>query len=565
MDRDRIIDRLRGITVAVNDTEYKLGRELGRGGNGVAFLCRSQGTNQIVAKIYIPPDSRDLDARALERFKNEIAITSRIKHAHVIPALGAASVSIGAYQLPFYLMPAATDTLRKEIMAGQDPNAVEKKLRLFLRAAFGVACLHSHGIIHRDLKPENILINRLGEPWIADLGIAHVSPGFVSVGLKTIESERLLNRDYYAPEQRFGPATDVDCRADIYALGCIFYELLTSIPPVRAHAPNLSVVAAAFAPFDSVWKRMTEWDPERRYQSIEQAIEDISFAMGTVLAVLKGTAGFRNPDLNTMLKLFRANNDVQRRKGIEIAVRLGKSAVSDIHAMLGHRRREVRNTAAQALGQILDVSSIPLLVAALYGNSEKPSYFRPAADTAADALSHFPEEERIRAIRLIERPIRPEQIVTVLSGVDHAIAYDAVVSLKERNLLVLDWSETELSFLVVIDEDRAWPAVQEFLKTANDFRSRHLISRLSAQRRRMMTRQWIEKGVEYRWYADDQIELLVKAEFPLQERNELLQLVENHIRASHWKGEDKATLLRKIQALRSHKRTAVPGPKRRTA
>jgi serine/threonine protein kinase len=65
-------------------------------------------------------------------------------------------------------MPAATDTLRKEIMAGQDPNAVEKKLRLFLRAAFGVACLHSHGIIHRDLKAENILINRLGEPWIAD-------------------------------------------------------------------------------------------------------------------------------------------------------------------------------------------------------------------------------------------------------------------------------------------------------------------------------------------------------------------------------------------------------------
>ena len=62
---------------------------------------------------------------------------------------------------------------------------------------------------------------------MADLGIAHVNPDFVTVGLQTIESERLLNRDYYAPEQRFGKATAVDHRADIYALGCIFYEMLT--------------------------------------------------------------------------------------------------------------------------------------------------------------------------------------------------------------------------------------------------------------------------------------------------------------------------------------------------
>ena len=57
--------------------------------------------------------------------------------------------------------------------------------------------LHSHGLVHRDLKPENILLNKAGSPWVADLGIAHVNPEFVSVGLKTIESERLLNRDYY--------------------------------------------------------------------------------------------------------------------------------------------------------------------------------------------------------------------------------------------------------------------------------------------------------------------------------------------------------------------------------
>ena len=253
MDRDRIIDKLRGAGATVDGVRYTLARELGRGGNGVAFLCRSKSSVDVVAKIYIPPDKRDLDTRALERFKNEIAITSKIKHAYVVPALGASSIAVGAYHLPFYLMPKATDTLRKAVTAEQDADAIEKKLRLLLRAAFGVACLHHHGIVHRDLKPENILINSAGDPWIADLGIAHVNPGFVSVGLKTIASERLLNRDYYAPEQRFGAATDVDCRADIYALGCIFYELLTSIPPVRANAPNLSVLSSALGPFDSIW------------------------------------------------------------------------------------------------------------------------------------------------------------------------------------------------------------------------------------------------------------------------------------------------------------------------
>ena len=131
----------------------------------MTFLCRGSGTEKVVAKIYIPPDSRDLDERALRRFQNEIAITSRIKHAHVVPSVGASSVSIGAYQLPFYLMPVASGTLRGEITADQNPDTVERKLRLFLRAGFGVACLHHHGIIHRDIKPENILINRLGEPW----------------------------------------------------------------------------------------------------------------------------------------------------------------------------------------------------------------------------------------------------------------------------------------------------------------------------------------------------------------------------------------------------------------
>src|ERR1039458_7732988 len=178
---------------------------------GLRFFAK---TRKVVAKVYLPPDKRDLDEKALERFEKEVALTARLKHPNIVPSLGSGSVTLGTYRLPYYMMPQAAGTLRNEIRNDSDPIQIEKKLRMFLRASFGVACLHAHGIVHRDLKPENILISREGSPWVADLGIAHVNPDFVTVGLQTIESERLLNRDYYAPEQRFGKAAAVDKRAD---------------------------------------------------------------------------------------------------------------------------------------------------------------------------------------------------------------------------------------------------------------------------------------------------------------------------------------------------------------
>lgn len=551
MDRDRIIRKLQGSSVVVGGATYKLVRELGRGGNGAAFLCSRTGGEQVVAKIYIPADNRDLDDRALDRFRNEVAITSKIKHAYVVPSLGAATVAVGAYHLPSYLMPVATGTLRAEMQPGNDPEVIERKLRLLLRAAYGTACLHHHGIVHRDLKPENILINKSGNPWIADLGIAHVAPDFVSVGLKTIASERLLNRDYYAPEQRFGAATEVDHRVDIYALGCIFYELLTSIPPVRAHAPDLSVVSSAFKPFDGIWKRMTEWEAARRYQTMEDVMEDLSIAIGVVLATLRGTAGLRNPDLSTMLKLLRANNDLQKQQGIELAIRLGKAALPDLHDLMGHNRRDVRNAVAKALGQIGDESSIPVLVAGLYGSSEKASSFRPSCDAAAIALAQYPEPDRLRAMSMVERPIRPSQVVTVLKGT--LGGYDAATRLHERSMLLLDWVETELGVLLQLDEERAWPLAREYLAQAEDYRKRNLIPHLKGDRRREVIRDWLKKGTEYRWYLTELLGLILNSGFEEAEIETMLTTLEHNVNGAVLKLDERGKLLERVRLVRERR------------
>ena len=86
-------------------------------------------------------------------------------------------------------MPYAATTLRTLVSRPSGAEEIQRIARLFLQVCLAVAYLHTQGIIHRDLKPDNILINRDGNARIADLGIAHIDPDFVSVGLRTVAAE----------------------------------------------------------------------------------------------------------------------------------------------------------------------------------------------------------------------------------------------------------------------------------------------------------------------------------------------------------------------------------------
>jgi len=550
MDRSRIIDKLKGEKLVVGDATYHVRRELGRGGNGVVFECAGGSREEVVAKIYVPPDSRDLDDRALERFNNEIQLTVRLRHPHIVESLGAAAVEVGAYKLPFYLMPLASSTMRKLVSVDTDAGAVEKKGRLFLHACYGVSCLHHHGVIHRDLKPENILIGKKGEPWVADLGIAHVNPDFVSVGLKTIASERLLNRDYYAPEQRFGAATEVDHRADIYALGCILYELLTSIPPVRSGAPPPSSIGSVFAPFDEIWLRMTAWKPVERYDALEYACEDISLALGGILAVLSGAPGARHPDLKVMTRLLRSRNEATRQQGIDVAARLGKAALAELHSMVGHGQREIRNSVALALGQIADASSLPSLVAGMYGNTEKAGHFRPATDTAAEAIGQYPVEDRIRALKMIQHPVRPAQLALIVKALPREAAYEAVLNLHEQKRLLLDYGETELELLTQIDEERAWPNVRALSGGGNDGQIRRVLDHLSDAHRLEILGDWIHRGPSWEHYFGVQIKAVEALDADASFKTQLLEDIERNLGSRSLKWEDRVRLTTQLERAR---------------
>jgi serine/threonine protein kinase len=102
MDRNRIINKLAKSEIHADRqrTAYQVGKELGRGGNGVAFVVKSP-SKELVAKFYIPPDGRDLDDSALKRFHREMELTAQTNHPYVLSSTGSGNAQIGAYQIPF--------------------------------------------------------------------------------------------------------------------------------------------------------------------------------------------------------------------------------------------------------------------------------------------------------------------------------------------------------------------------------------------------------------------------------------------------------------------------------
>ena len=205
---------------------YRVLRLLGEGGMARVYVAEDTTVGRHVAiKALLPEYSAH--KQILERFMNEAKAMGRINHPGVIDVF---DVTIGPTgELCIIMELLSGQTLREQLWKN-GPFPVMQALPLMHQLADTLAAAHGHRVVHRDLKPENVFVvqDAIGMRLkVLDFGIAKVMD---AENVKTATTAQMGTATYMAPEQ-FRSAKEVDHRADIYAVGCLFFEMLVGKPP----------------------------------------------------------------------------------------------------------------------------------------------------------------------------------------------------------------------------------------------------------------------------------------------------------------------------------------------
>jgi serine/threonine-protein kinase len=202
---------------------YAIERELGAGGMATVYLAHDVRHDRKVAlKVLRPELSAILGA---ERFLHEIKTTANLQHPHILSLFDSGE----ADGLVYYVMPYVEGESLRDRLAREKQLPVEDAVRIAREVADALHYAHEHGIVHRDIKPENILLHG-GHAMVADFGIA-LAASRSEGSTRMTETGMSLGTPYYmSPEQSMGER-EITPKADIYALGCVLYEMLTAEPP----------------------------------------------------------------------------------------------------------------------------------------------------------------------------------------------------------------------------------------------------------------------------------------------------------------------------------------------
>lgn len=205
---------------------YEVLRKLGSGGMGQVYEVLDTEINERIALKILKPEIA-CDEHIIRRFKNELKLARKIRHKNVCQMF-----QLERYEgTHFITMELVSGKNLKALIKGAGRLSVDRALHIAHDICEGLGAAHSLGVIHRDLKPQNIMIDRQGIVRIMDFGIARS----IETG-STAETGRLLGTpEFMSPEQISGQ--DVDQRSDIYAMGVLLFEMVTSKPPFEGTTP----------------------------------------------------------------------------------------------------------------------------------------------------------------------------------------------------------------------------------------------------------------------------------------------------------------------------------------
>jgi serine/threonine-protein kinase len=266
---------------------YTIEGELGRGGMATVYLARDLKHERPVAVKVLHPELAAV--LGSDRFLREVKITARLNHPHILALLDSGEADGFLY----YVMPFVEGESLRDRLTREKQLPVDDALQIAREVADALGYAHSHDVVHRDIKPENILLHS-GHALVADFGIARA--------ITTAGGEQLTGTGlaigtpaYMGPEQGAGEK-HLDGRSDLYALGCVLYEMLAGQPPftgptaesiVRQHmavaAPSITGIRPAVpASVAAAIQRALAKTPADRFATARQFADALAGDVGAL-------------------------------------------------------------------------------------------------------------------------------------------------------------------------------------------------------------------------------------------------------------------------------------------
>jgi len=262
---------------------YQVEALLGEGGMGAVYRAYDRELDRTVALKLIRPELGS-DPTITQRFRQELLLASKISHKNILrihdlgEANGTKFISMAYVE--------GEDLHRLLLREGRLP--LDRALAITRQLCAALEAAHAEGVVHRDLKPQNILLDKTGQVYVSDFGLAKsLEPDATQV---TLSGQFLGTPRYMSPEQAL--AAPLDHRSDLYSLGLILYEMVTGEIPFKAestlqtmylrvhekpsdpreHNPDLPGYLA------EIILRCLETDPAQRYQSAREVLDDLEAA-----------------------------------------------------------------------------------------------------------------------------------------------------------------------------------------------------------------------------------------------------------------------------------------------
>jgi len=324
---------------------YRLDAPLGRGGVGEVWQGQDEVLGRAVA-VKMVDLSRAEDPAAAERFRREARIAATLSHPGIITVFDTGVEGPTAYLVTELL---SGPTLA-QALADRGPIPVDDVVAYVGQACAALGAAHEAGVVHRDVKPGNLMLADDGRVRVLDFGIARIHEAAGQTAL-TATSTVMGTADYLAPEQARGSA--VDPRADLYALGCVTFALLTGRPPFQADSPvgvlgqhlyaeppRLADLRPDVPPYlDTLVADLLAKDPDARPGSAEEVVrrlEDGGRAAGAPGVSTGRTSVLPAPDAAGSPRRSRRRSDRRGRSAGVLAAAAALAVAALLTAMIVH-------------------------------------------------------------------------------------------------------------------------------------------------------------------------------------------------------------------------------------